>query len=76
VLLKRPREERALERRQGARAAEKPVHVLVSVAADERDLEPLIPDGVPVGAAQPEETVRAFFAIASTSLAEGSWYSR
>jgi hypothetical protein len=52
------------------------MHVLVAVPAHERDLEPLVPDVLPVGGAQPEDTVRTFFAIASTSLALGSWYSR
>lgn len=52
------------------------MHVLVAVPADERHLEPFIPDALPVRAAQPEDTVRAFFAMASTSLALGSWYSR
>ena len=76
VLQQRSGEERALERRQGPGPPEQAVHVLVSVSADERDLEPLVPDGLPVGAAQPEDTVRTFFAIASTSFALGSWYSR
>ena len=57
-----------------ARPAEQAVDVLVSVSADERRLEPGVPDGLPVGAAQPEDTVRTFFAIASTSFADGSWY--
>jgi hypothetical protein len=76
VLLQGAREQGALERRQRPLPAEEPVHVLVAVAADEGDLEPPVPDRVPVGTAQPEDTVRAFFAIASTSLALGSWYSR
>src|SRR5579859_6744141 len=76
VLLQSAREERPLERREGPSPSEQAVHVLVPVPADERDLEPLVPDGVPVGAGQPEDTVRAFFAMASTSFALGSWNSR
>ena len=72
VLLQRSREERALQRCQGASAPHQPMHVLVAVPADERDLEPLVPDALPVAATQPEDTVRTFFAIASTSLALGS----
>ena len=76
VLEQRSGEEGALEGRQGPRPTEQAVDVLMSVSADERRLEPRVPNGLPVGAAQPEDTVRTFFAIASTSFAEGSWYSR
>ncbi len=76
VLLQRPGAERALERGECPGSTEEPVHVLVAVAADERHFEPRVPDRLPVGARQPEDTVRAFFAMASTSLALGSWYSR
>ncbi len=52
---------------------EKPEHVLVSVAAEEREAVPLAPLALPVGAAQAADTSTAFPTMASTSSGFASW---